>query len=162
MFRRSLTVAAACAPLLLAGCGDPSELDELEDEPADTQPVEPPDTSPPRVDDDADGWAVDEGDCDDSDPAVNPGVDEICDGIDNDCDGYADLGAVDATSWWLDVDGDGYGCETCVASACEQPDGRVADNTDCDDEDSTVNPGEEELCDGIDNDCDGIVDGGCD
>ncbi len=150
MRSRSLLLSVLALAIAM-GCGDEPE-----------PPGDSADTAPVPVDGDGDGWAVDAGDCDDGDPGVNPDADEVCDGVDNDCDGYADLGAVDGDSGRLDVDGDGDGCETCVASACEQPAGRVADNTDCDDDDAAVNPGEEELCDGIDNDCDGVVDGGCD
>ena len=154
MRRAPLTIAVVLAGLSVA-CGE-------------AEPVEPPpnprdsavqDSQPPvPVDEDGDGWAVDGGDCDDGDPAVNPYQDEVCDGIDNDCDGYVDLGAVDATRWFLDADADGYGCPTCITSACEQPTGRVEDNTDCDDEDPAVNPGAAEVPDGIDNDCDGEID----
>jgi photosystem II stability/assembly factor-like uncharacterized protein len=61
------------------------------------------------------------------------------------------------TSWYADNDGDGYGAGTAIL-ACEAPAGTVADNTDCDDDDATVYPGAPELCDGIDNNCDLIVD----
>ncbi len=45
----------------------------------------------PARDADDDGWFANDGDCDDDDPDVNPGADEICDdGIDNDCDGLTD------------------------------------------------------------------------
>jgi hypothetical protein len=117
-----------------------------------------PDSDTPAEDLDEDGYTEAQGDCDDRDPAVNPGADELCNGIDDDCDGYTDLGAVDATEWHADGDGDGYGCFTCVTTSCEQPKGRVADNTDCDDEDASVHPGAEELCDGVDSDCDGQSD----
>jgi hypothetical protein len=88
------------------------------------------------VDADADGFDT-STDCDDTDPAVNPGAAEVLDGIDNDCDGQTDEG--------LFVDGDGDGFDT---------------TTDCDDGDASVNPGATEVADGKDNDCDGDVDEG--
>jgi hypothetical protein len=99
------------------------------------------------------------GDCDEADAAINPGADELCDGADNDCDGVVDEDdAVDASSWYADADGDGYGDASGGATACSEPGGYVADSTDCDDAAALVNPGADELCDGVDNDCDAAVD----
>jgi len=98
---------------------------------------------PPPVDADGDGYAADV-DCDDSNPAVNPGAAEVCDdGIDNDCDGLVDGDDPDCEGPPpVDVDRDGY-----------------AASVDCDDNNPAVNPGAAEVCDdGIDNDCDGLVD----
>lgn len=86
---------------------------------------------------DGDGSTVADGDCDDTDPTVKPGAAEICDGVDNDCNGVVD----DA------VDGD-----SDLSTLC----------TDCDDADDMVFPGATELCDGKDNDCDEEIDEGCD
>jgi MYXO-CTERM domain-containing protein len=88
-------------------------------------------------------------------------TEEICDGLDNDCDGEIDNDAVDASTWYLDADGDGYGDPSSPIVACEPPDGYVADSTDCDDTRADVNPGAPEVCDGVDNCCDGVVDPGC-
>jgi hypothetical protein len=97
-------------------------------------------------------------DCDDLDAEVYPGATEYCDGVDQDCDGVADDGAVDPTDWYADADGDGYGDALTSSSACDAPAGHVADDTDCDDTAAAVNPGAIEACDGIDNDCDGTID----
>ena len=97
-------------------------------------------------------------DCDDGDAAINPGASEVCDGVDNDCDGSADADATDATTWYADADGDGYGDASSSSSACDQPTGYVADDTDCDDDEANANPAGSEVCDGVDNDCDGSVD----
>ena len=142
--------------MLLAAC---------EEQPPQQAPHDsgPSDTEAPEDDLEGDGYSSDEGDCDDTDPSTHPTADEYCDGVDNDCDGYIDLGAVDAIPWHMDADGDDYGCTTCITSGCDQPSGRVADNTDCDDSEASVNPGATEICDGLDNDCDGDVDeDGCD
>jgi|GEM_PF-608119 len=101
------------------------------------------------------------GDCDDSEPAVNPDAIEICDDIDNDCNGTIDgADATDATTWYVDADNDGYGDPYTNVVDCEQPSGTVADNTDCDDGIYEVNPGHAEICDSLDNDCNGTVDDG--
>lgn len=88
---------------------------------------------------DGDGWTVCGGDCNENDPNIFPGAEEVCDGLDNDCD--------PETLENVDADGDGVG-------VCDDP-------IDCDDSEATVFPADaEELCDdGLDNDCDGSVDG---
>jgi hypothetical protein len=108
------------------------------------------------ADADADGYnaAVD---CDDADASVHPGAEEVCDGIDNNCDGDVDEGLTDV--WYTDADGDGYGDGASPVRACDQPVDAVEDFADCDDTQPTVYPGAEEVCDGLDNDCDGEIDG---
>jgi hypothetical protein len=104
------------------------------------------------------GTVADGTDCDDADAAINPAADELCNGIDDDCDGTVDTGALDASSWYADADADGYGDPTSSTVACTQPSGTVADDSDCDDADAAINPAAAELCDGADNDCDGRTD----
>jgi hypothetical protein len=102
---------------------------------------------------------ADDTDCDDGDSAVSPDATELCDGVDNDCDGAVDEDdAADASTWYADMDGDGYGRSSIWTTACEAPSGYLADSSDCNDSDSAVNPGATELCDGVDNDCDGTID----
>ncbi len=105
------------------------------------------------------GYVSDNTDCDDSNVNVNPGVAEICDGIDNNCDGNVDEGLT--TTYFLDNDGDGFGDSNNSMEACTPPSGYVVSDTDCDDNDVNNYPGNTEVCDGADNNCDGIVDGGC-
>ncbi len=118
-------------------------------------------------DDDSATWSCDDpygdgvhtgGDCDDDDAEVHPGVEEIWyDGIDQDCAQDSD---------W-DADGDGY-----VTAELEDEDeptvdpgtGEVIDDGadtaggDCDDGDPDIHPDQEETCDGLDQDCDDLVD----
>ncbi len=115
-------------------------------------------TTTPTTDADGDG-ALAADDCDDSDPEIHPGAEELCDGVDNDCDGETDVGATDATIWYADTDGDGWGDANSTSSACEVPEGYGSDASDCDDSAAAVNPDAAETCDGVDNDCDGRVDG---
>jgi hypothetical protein len=106
------------------------------------------------------GFVADATDCNDSDSGINPATWELCDGVDNDCDGTVDIGAVDATDWYQDADSDGYGNAAVSTTDCNQPSGYVADNSDCDDTDARIHPGANERNDGVDEDCDGIVDEG--
>ncbi|MFH1467357.1 MAG: MopE-related protein [Pseudomonadota bacterium] len=108
-------------------------------------------------DDDGDGYAEADGDCDDVDATTYPGAVELCDGIDNDCDDDIDEGG---STWYRDYDGDGYGDASTSTTACSMPTGYVADDTDCDDTDASVHPGATEVGDGVDNDCDGMIDEG--
>ncbi|MFK7928928.1 MAG: MopE-related protein [Myxococcota bacterium] len=83
---------------------------------------------------DEDGVLSCQKDCDDTDPLRFPGNTEVCDGIDNDCDGAVPID---------EVDEDGDGARVCDA--------------DCDDADAERFPGNPEVCDGIDNDCDDVL-----
>lgn len=110
------------------------------------------------------GYTAMPGDCDDGDPTISPGATEICDLVDNDCDDLIDDddSSVDAwttgNTYYLDADEDGFGHGTSTYQSCQQPDGFVTNNTDCDDGDADINPAAEEMCDEIDNDCDGDTD----
>ena len=110
-----------------------------------------------------DGYVADRSDCDDTAGDVHPGAVEICNDVDDDCDGAADdadpdLDLTTATTWYADGDGDTFGDPDEGMSACAAPDGYVADRTDCDDTDPGVNPGAVEVCNDMDDDCDGLVD----
>lgn len=98
------------------------------------------------------------GDCDDTDASINPGAKEVCDGLDQNCNGTADENATTAATWYSDADTDGYGDAAVTETSCVQPDGYIADNTDCNDSDQAINPGAEEVCDDTDNDCNGLTD----
>ncbi len=103
---------------------------------------------------------VDNGeDCADANPDINPGVDERCDGGDNNCNGSIDEdSAVDATAWFLDSDRDGYGDPTTGRWACDQPAQYVENDQDCDDSRQNASPRASEVCNYADDNCDGVVD----
>ncbi len=107
------------------------------------------------------------GDCDDGDPMTHPFVQgqeggvEVCDDDDQDenCDGFVnDPSSLGVQLWYQDEDGDNYGNPAISQVDCEQPPGFVSEPTDCNDGNITSNPGATEQCDGVDNDCDGVVD----
>ncbi|MCP4809296.1 MAG: hypothetical protein GY913_12040 [Proteobacteria bacterium] len=104
------------------------------------------------------GYAAEDGDCDDAEAAVNPGAVEVCNGIDDDCDGDADTDATDATTWWVDADGDGHGGSSFSYTQCEAPSGTVDNSDDCDDLDADVSPDGTEVCNDVDDDCNGSID----
>ncbi len=99
------------------------------------------DPSTPDDDLDGDGYASAE-DCDDYDAQISPDATELCDGVDNNCDTFADEDtAADAVTVYTDADGDGYGDAASTYTGCAPPEGSTTDDTDCDDADATVNPG---------------------
>ncbi len=100
------------------------------------------------------------GDCNDDDALINPSADELCDGLDNDCDGVVDEDAVDMTTWYQDADGDGAGNPDVTIVSCEHPEGYLDVAGDCDDQDNDIQNNGVEICDGDDNDCNGLVDDG--
>jgi hypothetical protein len=105
-------------------------------------------------------YALLDGDCAVSNPNISPGAVESCNGIDDDCDGYADDDDDDLVMdlWYDDDDGDGWGDDTNTTRSCDPVPGYVRVGSDCDDDDPLQNPGEPEYCDGVDNDCNGVDD----
>jgi hypothetical protein len=104
------------------------------------------------------GYARLSGDCNDTKGSVHPGATEICNGIDDNCDGGIDEGV--SQTYYRDADGDGYGNPAISTVSCSKPKGYVTNNTDCDDTRSSVHPGAAEVCDGLDNNCNGTIDEG--
>ena len=104
-----------------------------------------------------DGYVTDATDCDDLTDVTWPGADEVCDGADNDCDGTVDDNPVDPDTWYADGDGDGWGDPATAVEACDTPTEHVGRAGDCDDAHATAHPGAVEICDTLDNDCDGTV-----
>ncbi len=98
------------------------------------------------------------GDCDDGDPNRFPRAMEVCDGVDQDCDGDIDeVGIAVTVLQYPDGDGDGFGTGAGV-SGCEPLAGHALRPGDCDDSNAAVRPGATEECNGVDDDCDGSMD----
>ncbi|MFT5480496.1 MAG: hypothetical protein ACI9NN_001464, partial [Bacteroidia bacterium] len=96
-------------------------------------------------------------DCDDTDPSIYPNAPELCDGKDNDCNGFVDDN-IPYYPYFADVDRDGYGSnqDSIVSCVFPAPKGFVTISGDCDDRKSTVYPGAVEVEDnGVDEDCNG-------
>ena len=106
------------------------------------------------------GYVSNAEDCDDAEATAFPGGVEVCDELDNNCDGVVDEAtATDAQTWYQDADLDGFGDADFSTLACSMPSGYAENDEDCDDGEFAVNPDAEEVCDGLDNNCDGSTDG---
>ena len=106
------------------------------------------------------GYSLMSGDCDENDASIHPGAMEICNGRDDNCNGTIDEG-VTATTLYEDHDGDGYGRPGGASvTACPPPHGYGAGMGDCDDTNPAVHPGAVEICDLLDNNCNGRIDEG--
>ncbi|WP_434347287.1 MopE-related protein [Myxococcus virescens] len=129
-------------------------------------------------------------DCNDNNASIRPGATERCNGVDDNCNDeidetFTDLGTActadaqcagvyvcDAsgiattcqatttpTDWFLDGDGDNFGDGTAVTSCVSPGAGYVEVGGDCNDGNPFTYPGATELCDGLDNNCDGNPEG---
>jgi hypothetical protein len=100
-------------------------------------------------------------DCDDARADVKPGASEVCNTLDDDCDGSVDgPDALDAKVFWEDLDQDGHAATDTTVSVeeCTPPEGFAEVKDDCDDLDPDAHPGAAERCGGGDEDCDGTTD----
>lgn len=94
------------------------------------------------------------GDCDDVALAIHPGASEVCDSVDNDCDGGVDEDV--QTTYYRDTDLDGFGDPVQTTLACSVPGGYVVNSVDCDDGVASSYPLATEVAgDEVDSDCDG-------
>ena len=119
--------------------------------------------APLTGDTDGDG-SVGAADCAPLNPAVHTDALEGCNGVDDDCDGATDeTGAAGCLNWFADGDGDGSGALSLSGCACEPPSAVATPfGGDCDDQDPSRGPLLLEICNTVDDDCDGLVDEGCD
>ena len=106
------------------------------------------------------GYVANNTDCNDSNNLMNPGLDEICNGYDDNCDGTTDENnAIGSTTYYADTDHDTYGNPSLTVAACALPTNYVTNNTDCNDANNTIYPGATETYyDGIDSNCAGESD----
>ena len=104
------------------------------------------------------GYVSNNSDCNDANNFVYPNANEICNGIDDDCDTFIDEGV--QTTYFADADGDGFGNALASLMACSPPAGYVVNATDCNDNNSSIRPGVVEICNNIDDNCNGLIDEG--
>jgi hypothetical protein len=105
------------------------------------------------------GWVPAGGDCNELVTGINPGATEVCNGLDDDCDGDIDEEDADqCVVQYRDDDGDAFGMELDSKCLCQGADGWTETFGDCNDFDPNVNPEIPEICNTIDDDCDGAID----
>lgn len=168
MNAHSVTRVVLLFAAVAAGCSDPADILDTPDAACGAE-VFYPDTDGDGFGDSSvesctpqTGYVAKGGDCRDNDPASHPMATEVCDTIDNNCDGKIDdadpaLSTTGAPVFYRDADGDGFGSTTTMR-ACSQPAGYATTSTDCDDTLASVNPSAAEVCDSRDNDCDSLID----
>jgi hypothetical protein len=101
------------------------------------------------------GYTYDYSDCNDTSAAINPMANELCNNIDDNCDGIT---SDPIHTYYLDFDHDGFGSFSDSIFSCEPIAGYAINHTDCNDLDTLINPGTSEICNGVDDDCNGAAD----
>ncbi len=99
-------------------------------------------------------------DCDDANPARNPGLPENCaTGIDDNCNGLTnEQNAVSCTVFYMDADGDTWGTTASQCWCAAVGNYRATRTVDCNDSVASINPGAAEACNDLDDDCDTLID----
>ncbi len=105
------------------------------------------------------GYVTNSNDCNDSNSSINPNASEVCNTFDDDCDGLTNEGITFIT-YFADNDGDGFGNPNSSLSACIPPAGYVTNSSDCNDANASIKPGTVELCNIVDDNCNGQVNEG--
>lgn len=103
------------------------------------------------------GYVADSTDCNDLSATIHPGVSDLCNDIDDNCNGILDEDAIFIT-YFEDYDADGYGNSTVDSLSCIAISGYVENSLDCNDTLAGIYPGAEEICNYLDDDCNGIID----
>jgi hypothetical protein len=151
MPRVLLMLFLVLTPIALVACGPPRPVVDDDDASEEGDPKDMDGDGYCGLDVEDCGNAYEgEGDCDDEDDTVYPDADEICDTKDNNCDGKVDEGYDDDQDGYVDEFGEG-----CLSNY-------PAELLDCNDQLAAIHPGHEELCDEMDNDCNGEIDDGLD
>ena len=102
------------------------------------------------------GYVANALDCNDGDAAIHPGAPEVCNGVDDNCNGQIDEGLL--RTLYRDADGDGYGVPNQTIVVCTSPSGWTTQSGDCNDANPAVHPGATEACNAIDDNCNGQID----
>lgn len=105
------------------------------------------------------GYVTNSTDCNDNNASANINAIEICNGIDDDCDGLTNEGLT-FTTYFADNDGDGFGNPNSSQNSCTPIIGFVTNNSDCNDSNAQVKPGASEICNLIDDNCNGQINEG--
>jgi hypothetical protein len=166
---RSLTPSLLV--FLLTSCGGMSDYAASDNtvitcETGDCDPTKNPYTDCTTLDCDQDGHdSIEDGgaDCDDYNPSISPDANEVCDGLDNNCDALVDDDdpSVDESTfslWYFDSDGDNYGNDNVTELFCNGGEDWAPNPGDCNDTNDEISPGAAEItCDGEDNDCNSLT-----
>lgn len=105
------------------------------------------------------GYVTNATDCNDANFSVNESASEVCNNSDENCNGLIDEGLL-FSNYYYDFDQDGFGTIDFVEFACATPAGYVDNSLDCNDMNFSVNTGASEVCNDIDDDCNGEIDNG--
>ena len=103
------------------------------------------------------GYVLDSSDCNDLISEIHPGGFDVCNNIDDNCNGLLDEDAIFLT-WYMDADADGFGNNLIDSISCFELSGYVFDETDCNDANNLVYPGATEICNSLDENCNLMID----
>ena len=104
------------------------------------------------------GYVVNSDDCNDGLASISPDAVETCNAIDDNCNELVDDEPEEGILYFADYDNDGFGTPLITQVACSVPLNFIENDEDCDDQDNDNNPNASEVCDEVDNNCDGVVD----
>lgn len=104
------------------------------------------------------GYVAVASDCDDARASVHPDAIEVCNRLDDDCNGEVDEPSAESPVAYIDADGDGHGDPSTLTALCPGVSGLVEVGDDCDDTNPAISPSAFERCNGVDDNCDGAVD----